>query len=484
MQREMLLLKEQLLTSDNPLEAAYNHLVQELGSSNVRFEDNLVTGIMLAGRGDGSESLIMVAPSTKTEAKASVCSMALLLTLIGHYKKLSWWSKDLLFLIPSGKKIEIPASIENWFNKYYGTFNNVPRLSSSLPQVGMILEIENDRCDALFGAPSIVFDGSYGLLPNLDTINTFTTIFKQHRSLPKIRPSSIVLGSYLEGTIFERFYNLALALWRTALNDPELVHGALLRNRVDALTLRFSERDNDSTRQTNYFEILELASRSFNNLLEHLHQSFNIYLLVDATSFFSIADYMALGLLPIAALVIRYMGLRRREEYTWNTLIPLIGTSILSTLVCIFYRAVGFRWIIGILPVALWFALPDKFLTLIAGKKVARAPIYLLMALALSTIMLLNFGLAFFMSLSVATWHIFSETGILPLLALVYLSFCYVIVTTGNQSNFLVDYIKVLLLSLCLLEFSQTRLKTNPIYSPTTKAHKHEYTTLPKMEKS
>lgn len=146
--------------------------------------------------------------------------------------------------------------------------------------------------DHRFESIHIVYDGINGQLPNLDLLNTVVSIASGQMgigvSLQKMWHHS---DSYQD-----RLQTMLRGMMNQGLGHASGPHSSFIPYHVDAITLQpFGEGWQDEMAMG---RVIESTFRSLNNLLEHLHQSFFFYLLMQANRFVSIGTY-----LPSAMLV-------------------------------------------------------------------------------------------------------------------------------------------------------------------------------------
>ena len=146
--------------------------------------------------------------------------------------------------------------------------------------------------DHRFESIHIVYDGVNGQLPNLDLLNTVVSIAGVQMgigvSLQKMWHHS---DSYKD-----RLQTMLRGMMNQGLGHASGPHSSFIPYHVDAITIQpFGEGWQDEMAMG---RIIESTFRSLNNLLEHLHQSFFFYLLMQSNRFVSIGTY-----LPSAMLV-------------------------------------------------------------------------------------------------------------------------------------------------------------------------------------
>lgn len=136
------------------------------------------------------------------------------------------------------------------------------------------------------------YDGVNGQQPNLDLINTVVHIASGHTGVGcAIQQMKDNNPSYMS-----RLEALSRGMLTQGLGHATGPHASFMPYHVDALTLQTI--DDGWHDEMALGRVIEGSVRSVNNLLEHLHQSFFFYLLMEPERFVSIGTY-----LPAAMLV-------------------------------------------------------------------------------------------------------------------------------------------------------------------------------------
>lgn len=199
------------------------------------------------------------------------------------------WSKDIIFLVTPDSR----AGPQAWVDAYHDThqsasIQSLPLKSGAL-QGAIVIDYPFDH---RFESIHVVYDGINGQLPNLDLLNTVVSIAGGQMgigvSLQKMWHHS---DSYRD-----RLQTMLRGMLNQGLGHASGPHSSFIPYHVDAITIQpYGEGWQDEMAMG---RIIESTFRSLNNLLEHLHQSFFFYLLMQATRFVSIGTY-----LPSAMLV-------------------------------------------------------------------------------------------------------------------------------------------------------------------------------------
>ena len=143
-----------------------------------------------------------------------------------------------------------------------------------------------------FESLHIVYDGINGQLPNLDLFNTAVSIASGQMGI-----GVSLQRMWRHGDSYrERLQTMLRGMVSQGLGHTSGPHSSFIPYHVDAITLQaVGDGWQDEMAMG---RCVESTFRSLNNLLEHFHQSFFFYLLMQANRFVSIGTY-----LPSAMLV-------------------------------------------------------------------------------------------------------------------------------------------------------------------------------------
>ena len=164
----------------------------------------------------------------------------------------------------------------------------LPIKSGALQGVVGIDNALNQRFESLH----IVYDGINGQLPNLDLFNTAVSIASGQMGI------GVTLQRMWkhDDSYRERLQTMLRGMISQGLGHASGPHSSFIPYHIDAITLQAV--GNGWQDEMAMGRCIESIFRSLNNLLEHLHQSFFFYLLMQANRFVSIGTY-----LPSAMLV-------------------------------------------------------------------------------------------------------------------------------------------------------------------------------------
>ncbi|PBP19211.1 rhomboid protein 2 [Diplocarpon rosae] len=248
-----------------------------------------IYAILHAPRGDATEAIVLVGAWKNMDGELNRSGVALVLTLARYFKRWSLWSKDIIFLVTA----DSTAGPQAWVDAYHDTHQS-PAIAS-LPLKGGALQgavVIDYPFSHRFESIHVVYDGTNGQLPNLDLLNTVVSIASGQMgigvSLQQMWKHS---DSYRD-----RLQTMLRGMLKQGLGHASGPHSSFIPYHVDAITLQpFGEGWQDEMAMG---RVIESTFRSLNNLLEHLHQSFFFYLLMQSNRFVSIGTY-----LPSAMLV-------------------------------------------------------------------------------------------------------------------------------------------------------------------------------------
>lgn len=208
---------------------------------------------------------------------------------IDHGAGWSLWSKDIIILITSDSK----AGPQAWVDAYHDEHSTqsaapLPLKSGALQGVVVLDHALNHRFESLH----IVYDGINGQLPNLDLFNSAVAIASGQMGI-----GVSLQRMWKHGDSYrERLQTMLRGMVSQGLGHASGPHSSFIPYHVDAITLQAV--GNGWQDEMAMGRCVESTFRSLNNLLEHFHQSFFFYLLMQANRFVSIGTY-----LPSAMLV-------------------------------------------------------------------------------------------------------------------------------------------------------------------------------------
>ncbi|KAI5460257.1 Gaa1-like protein [Mariannaea sp. PMI_226] len=269
-------------------------------SAGQEFSGQNLYAILQAPRGDATEAIVLVAAWKNVEEQLNRNGVSLALTLVRYFKRWSLWSKDIILVVPPDSKTGTQA----WVDAYHDAHN--PKLVSALPLKSGALQgaiaIDYPQEDH-FKSVHIIYDGPNGQLPNLDLINSIVNIAGGQMGVT----TSIQKMKHHTNNYPDRLQTMLRGMLTQGLGYAAGAHSSFIPYHVDAVTLQpYGQGFQDEMAMG---RLVEGSFRSLNNLLEHLHQSFFFYLLMQTDRFVSIGTYLPSAMLLAANFTIMAISL-------------------------------------------------------------------------------------------------------------------------------------------------------------------------------
>lgn len=179
-------------------------------------------------------------------------------------------------------------------------------LKSGALQGALVVEYPFDH---RFESLHIVYDGVNGQLPNLDLFNTAVSIASGQMGIG----ASLQEMWDHDDSYQMRLETILRGMVKQGFGYATGAHSSFMPYHIDAITLQTKGegwQDEMALGRT-----VESLCRSLNNLLEHLHQSFFFYLLMQANRFVSIGTYLPSAMLIAVNFTIMAIALWMRTGY-------------------------------------------------------------------------------------------------------------------------------------------------------------------------
>ena len=259
---------------------------------------------MLQGpRADATEAIVLMAALRTMDGEFNYSGIALVLALARYFKRWSLWSKDIIFLISGDGTSGPQAWVDAYHNSHDTSAIESLSIKSGALQGAVGLEYPAGPWGHRFDKLHIVYDGTNGQLPNLDLFNTAVNIASGQMGI------GCTLQRMWQHTdsYQDRLRTMLRGMISQGLGHATGPHSAFIPYHIDAITLVTvgdGWHDEMSLGRT-----VESLFRSLNNLLEHLHQSFFFYLLLEAKRFVSIGTYLPSAMLIAANFSIMAIAL-------------------------------------------------------------------------------------------------------------------------------------------------------------------------------
>jgi glycosylphosphatidylinositol transamidase len=262
-----------------------------------------VYSILQGPRADATEAVVLIAAWRNMAGAINYSGVALVLTLARYFARWSLWSKDIIFLIPS----DSTAGPQAWVDAYHAAHNpssvSPLTLKSGALQGAIALDYPAGPWGQRFDKLHVVYDGINGQLPNLDLINTAVNIANTQMGMQCTLQR---MWAHDDGYA-ARLETMLRGMVNQGLGHATGPHSSFIPYHVDAVTLQtVGEGWHD---EMSLGRTVEGIMRSLNNLLEHLHQSFFFYLLMQANRFVSIGTYLPSAMLVAGSATVMSIAL-------------------------------------------------------------------------------------------------------------------------------------------------------------------------------
>ncbi|CAH1269314.1 GPAA1 [Branchiostoma lanceolatum] len=257
----------------------------------VQLNGTNVYAILRAPRTASTEAIVLSAPYKHyLNMDHNNHAFGLMIALASHFRKSSYWSKDIIFLLVDYDEI----GMEAWLQEYHYTKSPLLKSSplhgrSGSIQAAINLELHSDQVSHF----NVKLEGLNGLLPNLDLVNLVVQLCGRERITVKLHQQRDTFPSEGWPAFQQNLKTMSLMMLHQATGMPNGLHGLFLRYHIEAVTLEGVLEPGRST--TGFYRmgrVLEGVFRSLNNLLERFHQSFFFYLLPASDRYVSIGMYM------------------------------------------------------------------------------------------------------------------------------------------------------------------------------------------------
>lgn len=163
--------------------------------------------------------------------------------------------------------------------------------------------------DHRFHKISISYDGINGQLPNLDLVNTAVSVASGQMGI-----GTSIQGMHDHDDSYKaRLMTMLRGMSNQALGHGTGAHSVFMPYHIDAITLTGvgdGWQDEMALGRT-----IEGVCRSLNNLLEHFHQSFFFYLMMQTNRFVSIGTYLPSAMAVAGGFTLMAIYLWIRSAY-------------------------------------------------------------------------------------------------------------------------------------------------------------------------
>jgi glycosylphosphatidylinositol transamidase len=282
-------------------------------SSGSTYAGENVYAILHAPRGDATEAIVLVAAWKNVKGEFNRNGLALALSLTRYFKRWSLWSKDIILVVPPDSRTGTQA----WVDAYHDAHDSSKVASLPIKSGALQGAIAIDYPqEGRFEGVHIVYDGINGQLPNLDLINSVVNIASGQMGMG----STIQEMWHHSDKYPDRLKTMLRGMVNQGLGHAAGPHSSFIPYHVDAVTIQ--PIGNGWHDEMGLGRLIEGTFRSLNNLLEHLHQSFFFYLLMQKERFVSIGTYLPSAMLIAANFTIMAISLWVKSGYTESRVDP------------------------------------------------------------------------------------------------------------------------------------------------------------------
>ena len=212
----------------------------------------------------------------------------------------SLWSKDIIFLFTPDSRAGPQAWVEAYHDRHSSPDVDSLPLKSGALEGAIVVDNPKDRP---FEKLHISYDGINGQLPNLDLFNTAVSVSSGQAGIPAVLQR---MWNH-DDKYKDRLRTVFRSMTNQGLGHATGPHSSFIPYHVDAITLTTVNdgREDDMA----LGRVVESLFRSLNNLMEHFHQSFFLYLLMHTNRFVSIGTYLPSAMLVSASFTITALSL-------------------------------------------------------------------------------------------------------------------------------------------------------------------------------
>ncbi|USP73138.1 hypothetical protein yc1106_00412 [Curvularia clavata] len=276
----------------------YNYTI-----SNRTIANENVYAILQGPRADATEAVVLIGAWTNMDDELNNSGVALVLTLARYFKRWSLWSKDIIFLIPGDSTIGSQAWVDAYHEAHDKQYVEGLKIKSGALQGAVAVDYPAGPWGHRYDKLHVVYDGINGQLPNLDLINTAVQIASGQLGI-----NCVIQRMWDHSNSYkDRLHTMLRGMLSQGLGHATGPHSSFIPYHVDAITL--VTVGNGWHDEMSLGKTIESLFRSLNNLLEHFHQSFFFYLLLEDKRFVSIGTYLPSAMMIAINFTITAMAL-------------------------------------------------------------------------------------------------------------------------------------------------------------------------------
>lgn len=395
--------RTQIQTLENKSSLERNEILgswlQEFGVKTALYEDescgNTLYGVLHAPRGDGTEAMVLSAPWFNGDGEFNKGGTALVVALARYFSRWPVWSKNIIVVFSDDPK----ASLRSWVQAYHTSLD----LTGGSIESAVVLDYPG--VNDFFKYVEIYYAGLNGELPNLDLVNVAIHV-TEHEGM-KVSLNGIPEDEMQNRDYFARMKTMVVGIKKMALSGVQRCYGneAFSGWRIQAVVLR-ARGDHGPFDITTFGRVPEAVFRSVNNLLEKFHQSFFFYLLLAPRYFVSIASYLPAAVAFSVSFIVAALDnvLCQGASTSQSGILPNIAAVVGFTVALLFSFTVSVTFARFHHPVILisWSVMTALAPILLNRVRIQssyahrlKAVAYLYLSVVLTSLLVVNFALAF-----------------------------------------------------------------------------------------
>ncbi|CCK71740.1 GPI-anchor transamidase subunit GAA1 KNAG_0H03250 [Huiozyma naganishii CBS 8797] len=353
-------------------------------------------GVLHAPRGDGTEAMVLCAPWNNSEGEFNIGGSALAIALSRYFSRWPVWSKNIIVVFSDNPSV----ALRSWVEAYHTSLD----LTGGSIEAAVILDYPSNN--DYFNYTEIHFEGLNGELPNLDLVNVAVHI-TQHEGM-KVSLHGLPRSELEKNNYWSRLKLLFLGMKDSTLAGMKKAHGNEVFSgwRIQAVTLK--ARGEGQIDITTFGRIPEAMFRSINNLLEKFHQSFFFYFLLSPNNFVSISSYLPSAVLLSITFAIAAVDATVNNAYASALHITYTLLAALASVISLLVSFLVAHWFLYSTTSPLYLILGSVVLAvsplvMSRSNNALREPVcyrmrtlgYIYYSLILTSLLMLNFPLAF-----------------------------------------------------------------------------------------
>uniref|UniRef100_A0A6B2L0X5 Uncharacterized protein n=1 Tax=Arcella intermedia TaxID=1963864 RepID=A0A6B2L0X5_9EUKA len=255
----------------------------------------VVYATVRAPRSDSSGAFLIGAQYEEiysSNREKDVSAVGLAVSLMGFLRSKNWLSRDYHFVFTPAHLRDV--GMNSWLEGYHSNCKDMEDFVRGPIWTGINVQLELPTMSSFSGI-YVNPEGAFGQLPNLDVLNTVFRVayYENVKDIGLNSPEQL-----------PKFFDNFPTEMKTLLNFMKnQAFGTCYGNHamfaiygIDGFTM--TAKSGPLLNIWKFGRIIEGSTRSFNSILEHLHQSFYFYLLPAPFKYVSIGNYMiSLGLM-------------------------------------------------------------------------------------------------------------------------------------------------------------------------------------------